>query len=107
AAFADAGDAVAVGEASPQYAMFPRYHGVPERIAATVPDVRLIYVVRDPVERMRSSYRHTLAGGSEHRPIDEALLVDARYLYPSLYALQLEQYLRVVDRSRILVVASE
>jgi hypothetical protein len=107
AAFAEAGDALIVGEASPQYTMFPRYHGVAERVAATLPDARLVYVVRDPVERMRSAYRHALAGGSETRPIDEALITDARYHYPSCYALQLEQYLRVVDRERILVVASE
>lgn len=105
--FAPAGDRPLLGEASPQYAMFPGYHGVPDRIAATLPGARLIYVVRDPVERMRSAYGHALASGLERRPIDVALLTDARFLHPSLYALQLEQYLRVVPRERILVLASE
>ena len=95
------------GEASPQYTMFPRYHGVPERITGTLPDVRLVYVVRDPVERMRSAYRQAVASGRERRSIDDALLTDARFLYPSLYALQLEQYLRVLPRERILVVAND
>jgi hypothetical protein len=30
----------------------------PERIAQHLPDVRLIYVVRDPIERIRSHYQH-------------------------------------------------
>src|SRR5438309_18176 len=35
--FAGAGDAVAVGEASPSYSAHPSLPGVPERIKATVP----------------------------------------------------------------------
>ena len=70
--FAGADDAVAIGEASPSYTCFPHFGGVPERIASVMPDVRMIYIVRDPIERMRSAYRHGLSAGIEKRPIGDA-----------------------------------
>src|SRR5438105_12315470 len=46
------------GENSPSYTIHPFRPGVPERIRAVVPDVRLIYLVRDPIERIVSHYLH-------------------------------------------------
>jgi hypothetical protein len=41
--FAGAGsNEVAVGEASNAYTKYPRFMGVPERIAAQIPDVRMV-----------------------------------------------------------------
>src|SRR5437016_1007207 len=54
--FDAAGTATAVGEASPTYSMFPLFAGVPERMARLLPEARLIYLVRDPIERIRSAY---------------------------------------------------
>jgi sulfotransferase family protein len=105
--FEAAGDAIAVGEASPEYTMYPGRRGVAERIAKTLPDVRLIYLMRDPIERMRSDYVWRLAEGMEHRPIADALLADPSYTWTSSYALQIDEYLRYHDRSRILLVLSE
>lgn len=47
------------GEASPNYTKADAFPGVPARIRAFCPDVRLVYVVRDPVERTVSQYRHS------------------------------------------------
>jgi len=105
--FEPAGDAVAIGEASTRATMFPLFTGPPERIAALVPQARFIYLLRDPVERMRSQYVDAVALGSESRPIDRALLMDAGYGYPSRYALQVDQYLRHHDRDRLLLITSE
>ena len=44
-------EATALGEASTVYTKFPLRPGVVERMARVVPDVRLIYVVRHPVDR--------------------------------------------------------
>ena len=66
-------DAVAIGEASNAYTKHPRYRGVPKRVASVLPDVRLIYVVRDPVARMRSHYQTKVAEGSEVAPFAEAV----------------------------------
>ena len=64
----EAPEARARGEASTNYTKAPLFLGVPERIASVVPDVRIVYVVRDPLERIVSQYRHALrAGGSDGR----------------------------------------
>lgn len=105
--FAGAGPAVAVGEASTSYAMYPHYAGVVERLTAAVPAPRLVYILREPVARMRSAYLHALASGAETRPLAVALREDPRYLLTSCYALQLEQWLGRVPRERILVLSLE
>src|SRR5687768_751449 len=65
--------AAACGEASPVYAATWRFAGIPERMHAVLPRARLIYIVRDPVERMVSQYKHTFARGEEHRTLSVAL----------------------------------
>jgi sulfotransferase family protein len=95
------------GEVSPSYSFFPLVGGVPERMATVVPDVKLVYLVRHPIERMRSSYVQALTDGIETRTIDAALRVNTRYITGSSYALQLEQYLRCFSRDRVLVLKTE
>ena len=51
---------------------------VAERIAAVVPNARLIAVVRDPVARAVSNYRFSVHNGVETRPIEKALSVEQR-----------------------------
>jgi hypothetical protein len=105
--FKGAEHAIARGEASTLYTKYPEYAGVPERIAKVLPDVRLIYVVRDPIERMRSHYQHRMMTGAEQSPPEVALLENPTYLNCSKYAMQLERYLDYVPRERILIVTSE
>jgi hypothetical protein len=105
--FAAGADRAHRGEVSPSYSFFPLVGGVPERMYATVPDARIVYLVRHPIERMRSSYVQALTDGIETRPINNALIVNNRYITGSSYALQLEQYLRYYDASRILVLRTE
>lgn len=98
------------GETSPNYTKFPTYPGVPQRIAEVVPEVKLIYVLREPVERTLSHFHHNLADGLERRPLEEALLGDVErnhYLACSRYRQQLGEYLRVFDREQIHVVLLE
>lgn len=103
--FADAPpEATAIGEASTSYTKFPWVEGVPERIAGVLGDVRLIYVVRHPIERMRSQYLHQVATGQEWRPIEEAFTREPMYLHISRYAFQLDRYAPLVPPERILVV---
>ena len=105
--FAAAGGALARGEASATYAMYPALAGVPGRIASVVPDVRIVYLMRDPIERMRSAYVHRLDRGDERRPIREALLTDATYVNVSRYALQIGKYLEWFPMSQLLLLTSE
>ncbi|HEU5385324.1 MAG TPA: sulfotransferase domain-containing protein [Streptosporangiaceae bacterium] len=104
--FDGAGKATAIGECSPSYTMAPAFRGVPERMAQVVPDARLIYLVRDPIARMRSMYMHQVSAGRERRRAEAALL-DDRYLGPSLYGFQLAAFLGHFDRRQVLVIASE
>ena len=100
-------EAVAVGEASTSYTKFPWIDGVPERIASVLGSgVRLIYVVRDPVDRMRSQYLHHTITGQERRPIERALVEDEMYLNVSRYAMQLDRYRPYVGDDRVLIVDS-
>ncbi|MGH2854666.1 MAG: sulfotransferase family protein [Solirubrobacteraceae bacterium] len=96
------------GEASTSYADHPRREGVPERIKELVPDAKFIYLVRDPVDRTVSHYRHLVASEGERRSLKEVLSDLSRpyspCICPSLYALQLERYLQSFPQERMLVI---
>jgi hypothetical protein len=96
------------GETSPHYTNRPRFERVAERMRSVVPDARLIYMVRDPIDRMLSHYLHNLGGGYDERPLAEALSdPDSGYVARSRYFLQLEPYLESFGHDRIEIVARE
>jgi hypothetical protein len=117
-----------VGEASPSYLFHPL---APERVAELVPEAKLIALVRNPVDRAFSHYQHEVALGREPLSFEDALdAEDERlrgeeermradpayfshawwnYTYRARgrYAEQLERWLAVFPRDRLLVVPSE
>lgn len=97
------------GEASPGYTKYPQRPGVPERMHRLIPDAKLIYILRDPVERTVSQYLHEYLRHAEDRPVEEALSTfhDNPYVNPSRYHMQLQQYLAYYSRDQILVLATE
>src|SRR5207302_1555331 len=105
--FREAGIALAVGEASTSYSKFPTHRGVPARIATVVPEARIIYVIRQPIERMKSQYLHEVLTGEESDPVEKALLTKPRYLAYSSYGMQISEYLKCFPREHVLVVTSE
>ncbi len=95
------------GESSPSYSTYPRSPHVPARMARVVPDARLIYLVRDPIERILSFYRFArFVLRNETRELAEAVrdFEVSRYVVGSRYALQLERYLAYYPSEQILVV---
>lgn len=68
--FADAPQGVRVGEKSTNYL---ESAVAAERMAEHLPDVRLVFVLRDPVERAISNYRWSVSNGMEHADLDTAL----------------------------------
>ena len=98
-----------LGESSPAYSHVPEYQGVPERMHATIPEAKLIYILRDPIERILSHYMFHWASGTEDRPLAEALedVEFSPYVSRSMYYRQLEQYLPYFPDSRILVITAE
>jgi hypothetical protein len=104
----------AVGEKTPAYCFFPR---VPERIHRHLPGVKLIWLLRDPVARAHSHYWHLLRKGEERAGF-EAILKQGlqeeqaggpvpEYLGKGRYAEQIERYLRLFPRERMLFLLFE
>lgn len=120
---------VLTGEASPCYLFHPLGH---ERLHDLLPSARLIALLRDPVERAFSHYRHMVRAGHEQLSFDAAIeaeplrrshrgpavpnaemdLADphfGRYLYVERgrYAQQLERWFTCFPRGQLLVLKSE
>jgi len=95
------------GESSPGYTS-PSHPGVAQRMAKLIPWARLVYLVRDPVDRALSQYRHHRAEGSETRPLDEALLDrNSQYVARGRYHERLLPFLEHFGRRQIAIVARE
>jgi hypothetical protein len=109
-------------EASTVYTTFPLATGVPKRVSDMLPDVKLIYLVGDPLERMISHWImwHTKESDRDPRAINakeanrslpevlkEYENPSNPYVCPSMYATQLEQYLEYFPMSQILVLDQE
>lgn len=105
------------GESSTAYSNFPQYPGIPAAIHAEIPATKLIYLVRDPVERVvsqyvqwrsaRSSYRRDLARlhgirGLLRDPHDPS----ANLVSNSFYMRQIKEYMRFFPREALLVIDS-
>ena len=91
-------------EASTSYTKMPSSPGGANQIYFRgLDDARFIYVVRDPIQRIRSDYLHSLDAGWVKAPITEGVEPD-RVAY-SNYAFQILPYEYYFGRDRILVVA--
>jgi hypothetical protein len=79
-------------------------------MSCLVPAAKLIYVVRDPIERLVSDYLHRVSDHLESRSMDVAFTdasAAATYLDKSRYGHQLGLYLDAFPRDQIRVVAAE
>lgn len=94
------------GEISPQYARLPSSSEVADRMAATVPDARLLYLVRDPIDRVVSAWLEARGRGRESRALEDSLVAGSPYVEHSRYHHQLQPFLAHYDRSRLLIVES-
>jgi hypothetical protein len=112
--FRDAEPGQSCGEASTIYTRYPQFPGVAERIARHTPHARLIYLMREPVERAYSHYVQEVKtvqnlGGpwADRASFEVALHRSSVYLDSSDYRRQLEQYLRYFRREQILPLLFE
>ena len=114
------------GEITPYYSFHPF---AMQRISKTCPSVKLILLVRDPIERSISQYFHSVRIGHEYLPIKEAFKAEKgrlvsfkekilangfdtchqenSYISRSRYELQIEEILRYFPESQLLVCKSE
>jgi hypothetical protein len=117
-----------LGEASPNYFFQPH---VPERVARVLPQAKLIVLLRNPVERAYSHYRHNATRGFEHASFAEAVASEEQriqaerekalrdewyysttymrqsYLAKGIYVDQLKHWLEFFPREQVLVLKSE
>jgi Sulfotransferase domain len=122
-----AGVKPAVGEASATYLFHPH---APQRVHAFDPAMRLIAVLRDPVDRAYSHYQMEHRWGREPLPFEGALerevelqpeltrmctdpafesedALNCSYVARGRYAEQLERWLGLFPRERLLVLTSD
>lgn len=100
-------DAKVRGESSQNYTKrhHPNYLNVPERIKSTLSDVKLIYIVRDPIERMRSHYIENYYGDDLSTIAFNKSI--SHYQKTSLYHFQISAYLEYFEKSNLLIVCLE
>jgi hypothetical protein len=85
------------GEATPYYMFHP---AVPARVAATLPDVKLIALLRDPVERAYSHYQMMSRTGREKLGFEGALAAEPERLAGVEEALMSEEEVFLPSGSR-------
>ena len=107
-----------IGEVTPYYMFHP---AAPKRIKDMIPDVKLIALLRDPVERTISQYFHAVRNGYEALSLVDAIMAEEQrlkegsqyshqkhsYVARSRYSEQLERYERHFRKTQILVMKSE
>lgn len=99
----------ALGEVSAEYTKYPTSYGVATNMASVLPDAKLIYLIRHPIDRIQSHYIHMVGVTIEQRGINTALedVKNNPYVDCSRYYFQLEQFLPYYPKKRILVVSQE
>jgi len=120
--FADVKSEIAIGERSSLY-----FHGdflqVAQRIRKTLPEVKLVFCLRNPTERAYANYRFSVLSGFEHLTFEKALEKEderfsrakgwRREIQPNLYRrrgnyqLQLTPFFDTFASEQILLIKSE
>lgn len=97
-----------IGEKSADYLAHPQ---APERMAAMLPDARLIVQLRDPVQRAYSDYcmlfRRGQVSSDPRKYLESAQPEQSRFLSGGLYGAHLRRFLRHYPRNQIHVILYE
>lgn len=96
-----------LGEASTMYTMRPDYMNTEQRIFEYNPEVKLIYIMRDPVDRIISHYAHNLARKRVGTDPEKEVFSRKSYIKRSLYHYQIEPYLQRFQRESLLLLTFE
>ena len=95
------------GEASTMYTFLPEWQDTPARLFAYNSELKLIYIMRQPVERVISSYAHELVRGRVKALPETAVFQDPTYINRSRYGVQIRPYLELFKRENILLLLFE
>jgi sulfotransferase family protein len=105
--FAGASERQLCGESSTHYTKLPTYPRAVERLHAALPKAKLVYIMRDPVERLLSQYIHEWSTREFEGTLEDAVERHERFVAYSCYARQLEPYLERFGAAAILPVFFE
>jgi Sulfotransferase family len=95
------------GESSATYTS-PWYTGVAPRMAEVLPEAKLVFMVRDPVERIVSDYMHYRSMGEEWRSLPDAVSrPNSIYVARTRYFSVLKPFLERFRRPRIYLATQE
>jgi hypothetical protein len=92
------------GESSTHYTKLPRYSNTVPRMRALLPNVKLIYVMRHPVERLVSHYLHEWTQNVIACDINDALDRYPELIDCSRYSYQLAPYFEAFGKASVLPV---
>lgn len=95
------------GEASTHYTKLPTYPEAPARLAAACPDARLVYAIRDPMDRLVSHYMHEWSMGEIATDLATAIRTHPELVAYSRYAMQIEPYVTRFGVGRICLTSLE
>ncbi len=106
--FQNAHDNQFTGEASTCYSRWPAFEAVPERLSSFNNKVKLIYILRHPVERAYSHYGHlTFADKKNYSSFEEALKQESEIISASKYMLQINKFLEHFPKEQLMLVDFE
>lgn len=106
--YAQAREDQLICDASTGYSKLPDFPGVPERAVKVLsPHFRVIYIVRDPIDRIVSQHYHEFIQGRVPQSIDQAVREDPRFINYSRYAYQIAPWIQAVGNSRVKIVRFE
>jgi hypothetical protein len=97
------GDAL-LGEASTHYTKLPTYPLTVQRLHEHLPEARLVYVMRHPVDRLISHYMHEWSMGNLDCEINSAIALCPEMVAYGQYAMQLEPFFKTYGRHAVLPV---
>tara|TARA_B100002052_G_scaffold89187_1_gene82051 strand:- start:846 stop:1736 length:891 start_codon:yes stop_codon:yes gene_type:complete len=95
-------------EASTYYTMLPQHQGSPRRAHSVLgSDLKVIYIVREPIARAISHHHHGMDSGFWEPDINKVILEDNRLIDYSRYFQQIEPWLETFGREQVMVLHFE
>lgn len=95
------------GEASTHYTKLPTYPDTIARMASVLNSPRLVYVIRDPVERALSQYLHEWSRGGVGHDVVAAFAANPEFVAYSRYPMQLAPYVAQFGIGSLLLTSLE